>query len=154
VTDVSESKKSRLKILYRTNQIHHKIATEAAGPVLPVIFPMAEILIITTTFTLIKFHNSVNTAILVPFFFVGIVAGIMLKLGIQFAVSLTTCSRELSQLGSTSLIAFSKVDKQFFRSCYPLKRRIGATFTLVPDTFIRILNDVVMEGVINLLVAY
>jgi len=49
------------------------------------------------------------------------------------------------------MIAISKADKLFFRSCYPLKWRIANTFTLVDDTFIKIINDIVIQGVINLL---
>jgi len=88
---------------------------------------------------------------LVPFFFVGILAGVMLKLAIQFAVGLTNCSQRIVDLPSNLSSNFSKADKKFFRSCYALKWRIGGSFTLVEDTFMKIFNDIVIQGVINLL---
>jgi len=149
--NISKYQKYRLRMFYRMHQIHHKIATESADPLLPVIIPMGEMLLITTTFTLIRFHNSFIPAILVPFFFVGILAGEMLMLAIQLAVNLTNCSQQFIDLGSKFSTHFSKADKKFFKSCQPLKWKIGGSFTIVKDTFIKIMNDVVINGVINLL---
>jgi len=152
--NLSPSRKSELRIFYRSLQVHHGMATEASKAFLPVVIPTAEVILITSIFTVIRFHDRFNQLLLLALIFVALFAGIMLGLAIENAVRVTTKSAKMGELGSSSGRRFEKEDVAFFKSCLPLKWKIGGSFSLNRDTFIRIMNDVVVVGVMNLLIAY
>jgi len=58
--------------MYRAHQVHHKMANEAAGAMLPVIIPTGEVILITTTFSVIRFHDTLSPFIMGLFSFVGV----------------------------------------------------------------------------------
>ena len=142
--------------MYRALQVHHSIATQAAGPLLPIVIPVGEAILVATSFCVLRFHDSLKYGIMLMFALIGLLAFIMLKLAIQLAVRVTSCSQQLQQLSETDSVKrqFSKSDIKFFKSCNPLKWNIGGSFTLNSSTFNRIMNDVVISWIINLLIAY
>jgi len=112
---------------------------------------MAEILLITAIFAIIRFHDTLSPLVMVIFISIGIFSGIMLMLAIDFAVGVTTSSVKISQLASKSGLFFNRANVAFLRSCAPFQWKIGESFTLNEDTFIRIMDTVVIEGVMSLL---
>jgi len=78
----------------------------------------------------------------------------MLKTSIELAVDVTTISEKYSKLGWIQNTSFLREDKQFFRSCSSLRWNIGNSFKLETGTFRRIMKEIVVSSVINLLIAY
>ena len=114
---------------------------------------MAEAIILTSIYSIIRAGASKNQFVIITIFGpVGILAGVILKLGIQLAVRGTEASQKISELGNR--LSVSRHDKVFFKSCNTLKWNIGNCFILKSGTFNRIMNDIVISTVINLLLTY
>ena len=120
----------------------------------PVTMSLEEVIIITSIFSAIRFRAAENPFVVAIFASCGILSFIMLKKATELAASVTRSSEEISKLENTLRHSFSKSDKQFFKSCNPLKFNIANLFTLTPGTFRRITNDIIIQNVINLLIAY
>ena len=156
----SEAEKIQLCHLYRSQQIHHTVVLDILHHVLPTVIPVAELLLITSIYTVIKQFHSNHSCILFVTGSVGLVAFICLKQGIEMCGNLTRASEEFADLKSmkTNLPHenFSKHDRKFFESCRPFKITVANSFTLkqAQDTFVRIMDNVVISSVINLLVMF
>ena len=134
--------------------MNHKIIMEAVGNNLLVSILLAEALITTAAFTIIRFGATLNPFVMTIFLIVGGTAVIVLHLSIKLAVNVTLSSKMVSELGNVATLTFSEDEKKFFKSCNLLKSNIGNTFTLSTYTFRRIMNDIIIQTVINLLIAY
>jgi hypothetical protein len=133
-------------------QIHHAVACDVVKYALPIVMPMAELLIVVALYSVIRLSSSLNALITLTLMAVGLVAGMVLKLGIDVAVRVTEKSETIRALALRK--GFTKADIRFFRSCRPLKWKIGSTFTITRETFPHILNEIIIANVINLLVAF
>ena len=156
---LSLTQKNQLRILFRSQQIHHSISSFVIHRrILPVAIPVGEFLLITSIYTVIRQFENIHPFI---FFITGsvmILAFVVLGVGIENAGKLTEASRQYLELSSMNPklphIHFTKRDRQFFKSCRPLNIRIGNSFTVVKDTFVKIMDSVVISNVINLLLAF
>ena len=139
--------------MYRSQQIHHSLAMETIKYILPVVIPVAECLLVLTILVVVKLTRTTDPITLIAASLLGLFIVILLKIAIDSAAEITTNSKSLQNLQAYST-RFRKIDRVFFKSCYPLSIRIGGCFSLHPNTFPRIVNDVVISNVINLLVAF
>ncbi len=149
---LSGNRKSELRLQFRMHQIHHALACDVVKYALPIVIPVAEFLIVVTFYSVIRLSSSFNAFITLTLMAVGLVAGMVLKLGIDVAVRVTEKSETIRALALRK--GFTKADIRFFRSCRPLKWKIGSTFTITRETFPHILNEIIIANVINLLVAF
>ena len=112
-----------------------------------------EAIIITSIYSIIRAGASKNQLVTVTSFGpIGIMGGVFLKLGVQLAVRGTEASQKISELGN--ILSWSRHDKQFFKSCNAIKWNVGNCFTVDSGTFNRIMNNIVISTVINLLLTY
>ena len=150
--------KAQLRQLYRSQQILHAVATDLVEHVLPICICVAEFLLITSIYTVIRLFHSSHIFVSLVIGSIGVVAFLALGIGIETTGSLAKASEqyiELKSLNSTLRhVHFSRHDRMFFRSCQPLKFRVAHSFTVSRDTFIIIIDSIVINSVINLLVAF
>jgi hypothetical protein len=148
-------KKQQIRVLYRAHSILHTLANAVLEPIFRISVPTTETVIILSVYAIVRFHAVMHPLILFAFVTTGILAcSSVLKLAIQLAVDSTTCSQDIAALGMKSGRVLTKEDQRFFRSCRPLEWRIGDAFTLRTDTFRRIMHDIIIQAVINLLITY
>ena len=119
----------------------------------PAIIPIAEMLAITSAYTIIRLHDELNVLMVVITGLFGFTAILMLNMGINFTVQMTLRSEEYSE-PSYSCVKFTPADRKFFKSCCPIKLNIGNSFAFSRDTFICILDKIIVDSLINLLLAY
>ncbi len=130
---LSGNRKSELRLQFRMHQIHHALACDVVKYALPIVIPVAEFLIVVTFYSVIRLSSSFNAFITLTLMAVGLVAGMVLKLAIDVAVRITEKSETIRALALRK--GFTKADIRFFRSCRPLKWKIGSSFTLTRETF-------------------
>jgi hypothetical protein len=137
--------------LYRAFQVHHISANHLVYFVGPIIIPSAELLIVMSMFIVLRFHTDVGALS-------GIMGGITLfifKIAISKAVDVTESSEKFSKNAlKFNNSRMSKAKVRYIKSCRPLEWRIGHVFTVTRDLFPRILNDIIISNVINLLLAF
>jgi len=124
---------------------------------IPFIIPITEIFLITCIYSLLRLHNCIGSVVSVGVCSLAIFSGIMLKMGIEVAVRVTETTVETQKLGkhSNSLNVMKRDDIQFFKSYRPFKWAVGSSsFTLKRDSFVRIIDAVVINAVISLLVTF
>ena len=153
-----EAQKRELRQLYRSQQIHHQFACDIMEYNLPVTLCIAEFLLITSIYTIVRQFHSNHPSVLIGIGSVGVATCLYLRTVLEMAGSLVKASEEYMELKSKDSALphahFSILDRQFFRSCRPLKVKVADTFSITRDTFIRIMDQIVVNSVINLLVAF
>jgi hypothetical protein len=80
---------------------------------------------------------------------IGLLTLLVLQLAIGFAVNLTESSDEFLRTGirlNRGSRALRQLDKKFFRSCRPLKWKIGNCFTLTRFTFPQIFDGIIIAA--------
>ena len=120
--------------------------------------PVGEFLLITSIYTVIKQFQSHNPFVLFGIACVGLVTIVYLKEGTEVTGNLTRASEQYAGLSSMEStlphVTFSKHDRKFFQSCRPLKVRVANSLTLRQESFLRILDEVIISSVITLLVIF
>jgi len=147
--------KEKLHVNYKIQQVMHTLAMRIAGThILPVIIPCAESMIIIMTFITIRFYTEIPLMLLIVGLLVTIDAAISLQYAIQLAVQTTINSERYIQLQLSRMVWVTPMDKTRFRSYRPMQWRIGNMFTLTKHSSAIIMQNVVVDNVVNLLVAY
>ena len=152
--NLTAEEKSKLHLLYRSNQILFSSEARTIAYLLPACIPMAEFVLITAVYSLIRFDNARSPFLSLVLLSVCCMSFIVLKSSLQYPFRVTECSREYSKLGFNYNRKASKLDKLYFECCSPFSWKIGNTFTVSQDTIPRIINDIIVSNVINLLIAY
>ena len=145
----------RLKLLYRTLQLHHKLAEEFASPGIPYFLGTTLMLMITSFYSVIRwkiFGFVLSASVLC--------IGISITIGSYYITGLvvryTSCSERHSKLGTTSypMVRLSTQDKKFFLSCRSLHWRVGNLCIIVftKQTFTKIMQDIVIATVVHMLI--
>jgi hypothetical protein len=150
--------KSSVNLLYRAHQVLHTFPREFLQLIIPVVLPISIFILISSIYSGVRFHRVLNAFILVTLRLVSSLVAYSLKSVLSNAATVTKSSEMYSKLG-TSLLPpgrLTKYDKLFFKSCPPLEWRVGSTvsFTVKKQSFIRIMNEIVVTAVVNLLVAF
>jgi len=132
------------------------MALEIVKYILPIVIPVAEILLITSIYSVLRLFHSIGPINSVGISTIGIFTGIVMKMAIEVAVGVTETSGETQKLpihpNCTNWLKLE--DIQFFKSCRPFRWTVGSSFTLRKDSFVRIIDSVVITAVINLLVTF
>ena len=154
----SRARKSQLRHLYRSQQILHAVFSEILQHILPTAIPVGESLLITSIYTVVRQFHSNHPLVLFIIGSVGLVAFIYLKEIIEMGGNLLKASEQYAKLSSMEStlphVKFSRHERKFFQSCPPLKVRVADSFILRQEAYIRILNEVIVSSVINLLVIF
>lgn len=138
--------------MFRILQIHHQMAEDIAGPILPSIVVVAELLIVTTLYCLIRLYSSIHLFLLFALLSVSFFATVVLTLAIWLAVRTTEYSEKFIALGHS--IQLTKGENLFLRSCHRLRWKIGKTFVLTRDSLPTIYQDIIGAYTINLLLTF
>jgi len=147
------ARKSILRKLYRSCQLKHSITQCLVRFTLPIGIPVTEFILISSMYSVLRLFHTIDHFISTAIGSVGLFAGVMLKFVIDFSVRLTESSRGIARLGFHEN-SRAKVDQKFFKSCRPLKWTVGTAFTLDKDTFLIIMDTIVISAVIRLLVEF
>ena len=126
--------------------------------ILPVILFVGELLLITSIYTVVRQFYSNHSVVLLVIGFIGAVTVLTIGLGIESLGILAKASTQYVELKSMDStlphVHFSRHDRKFFRSCQTLNFKVLEAFTLEKDTFIKIMERIVISSVIDLLVAF
>jgi len=161
--------KRRLRInnVYSSLQVLHKINSIMIRRVGPLALALTEVLIIFTSFAVIRLSHALHPILLADIFSISVVALALMRYIIKFAVQITQrsatfgipllCTNRSLDGGHTFIWGrtgiSSRGNVRFERSCRPFIWELGL-FRLSSDTFPTIAQGVILDNLINLLVAY
>jgi len=154
VKTISSQRKGKMLGLYRSFQLIHQLATELVSFILPTIIPAAESMVIVTSFATIRSFRNTEFELLFSIILLGVLTLIVLDLAITFAVNVTEVSKEFVKVAQKLAVKNPKYIQLYLNSCQPLLWRIGRTFTLHRDTFPRIVDEIILNILINLLLVF
>ena len=150
--------KPQLRQLYRSQQVHHALGSEMIQYNLPALICIAEFLLITSIYTVVRQFRSNHPFVLLVIGSVGFTAFTYLRMGLKTGSEIAKSSEKYMELKSMDSalphVNFSSHDRKFFRSCQPIKIKVADSFTIEGESFMRIMNNIVITTVINLLVAF
>jgi hypothetical protein len=150
---MTDYQKHELQLLFRCFQLNFNVALKTVEFLGPVLITQGAFLLITSLYCIIQLH-SVPQA---DFFFtvLGIV-GLMVIVAFRTSLAMVMKITERSALFPKSYLrnepGLREVDRKFYASCPPLIVRLGF-LPLTRQTFLIIMNNVVVFSVINLLMA-
>jgi ABC-type bacteriocin/lantibiotic exporter with double-glycine peptidase domain len=139
---------------YRMLQIHHRVANELVGLILPPMMSCAELLIILTAYSIVIHLNPVVTWIAL---WVMICATIILLFALRYAVISTEISQTYIEVVKhiEPPKALTKAQRKFFRSLYPLNWTVGFGgngFRITKETIPTVFQDIIIANLINLII--
>jgi hypothetical protein len=142
--------------LYRGIQLHHQLANNFAGPLLPFIITAAELLIIVCCYSFIKAEPTDNPLLYFVALCIGFLAAAILIIGLRLSARNTKISADLVNVVKQIKIhdIISKFDRKVFKSMYSLKWNVGFGgngFTITRETIPTIFQDIILANIINLL---
>ena len=147
-----EIQSRKLELLFRSLQVHHKFAEDAFDAILPSTVIVAEVLIVTTLYCLIRLYSSLHFFLLCLLLCISLFTTVLLTLGIWLAVQATEYSEKYIELGRSRQP--TKSEDVFLRSCRKFKWKIGNTFVLSRDSLPTIYRDIIVTYTINLLLTF
>jgi len=128
---------------------------EVIRTLLPSYLIAGELIIISSLFLAIRLKISVGHIFTVAIVAMGIICFFILKLCLEFAAEVTETSMEFARIPYLyEMIPVTTKDKAFWRSCRPMVISVGATFTINRETFPNISQDIILNGLINLLLTF
>lgn len=136
--------------IYQFHQIFHHRTHHMLLYFNPFAVSTGSSLIITSTFSLIRFRSDMNVPLSILLGLVAIATFIFLRMGLELGAGIT----ELSSQFRKSLEKTAKAgdgDVRFLRAASTLRLKIGGIFPLTSRTFASIMNDLVITAVVNLL---
>lgn len=134
-------------------QVQHTIGMRASGSLLPFIIPIGEALVAIGIFSAIRFHQDLHPLVLLTAISVSLNAALTLKIALKLAQTTIDNSKTYRDLyKSCPGGRQNKIDKLRFASCRPLVWVIGNSFRIQKDTFPKIMQDVIVDTIVNLLV--
>jgi hypothetical protein len=144
-----------LQILYRCFQFNFNVGMKSVEIVGPILLTQGTAILITSLYcAIILFHTVPKAVVLfILMGFIGFATLSALKKLLNLVIKIT----EGSVLFPTSYLknerGLRKVDRKFYASCPPFIVRLGL-LTINRQTFLLVMNDVVVFSVINLLIAF
>jgi len=121
--------------------------------VLPTIIPAAEALIIATSYNTIRLFRKSDPSQTVAIAAIGLIAVLILNLALQYAVNVTEASKAFLKAGCGNHERHSYV-KKYLNSCPPIIWNIDGKYKLNRETFPRILDEIILAVLINLLLVF
>jgi len=154
------SHKSKLHLLYRMHQVFHAFVVEQVlRRPLEIILPLIFFNVITSLYSIITLYKVLNPMLL--FNFTGTMTLITLALNrlLSFALRVTESSSLYSRLQFADFKnrKLTKYGKRALKSSSPLTWRIGyyiGICNLHRSIFLILMNDIIIDAVVNLLVAF
>jgi len=123
-----------------------------AGPLLPFIIPLDEGVIIIGVFGILRYYKDLHPLISLTALSTNMFGLVTLKLALQLAERTSANSVVQREAYKRQPSLQNILDKRRFRSYKPLEWIIGNSFKIHRDTFPKILQNVIMDTVVNLLV--
>jgi hypothetical protein len=142
------------QLLFRCFQFNFNVGLRTVEILGPMFLTQGTSILITSLYCVILFHNVPEAQV---FYLVLGILGLAGILVFRKALALVIKLTERSALFPTSYLRnewrLRKADRKFYASCPPFIVRLGL-FTINRQTFLIIMNNVVVFSVINLLIAF
>ena len=140
------------------HQVFHALADKFIRSVISIVLPILLFIVISSLYSVIRLYRLLNPFILLVLISVGLMVSFTIRMGFSLGILVTHSSQLYCELHSSILLntKLTKLDKKFFLSLYPLRLKIGESvhFTVKKNTFLKIVTEIVVVNVINLLVAF
>ena len=153
--DLSRRTKDQSRCLYRSHQLIGELVFDLAKDLVECGYMMVVLLIVTLLFCLIKFHSVLHPLVLFCMLFFVATVIILLKVLLSMAVHL----REFSEGFYTSFERFdlthSRADIRFWKSCRPIKLKMGNFGYVETKNFLLILfGPVILDSLCSLVLTF
>jgi len=137
---------------YRRIQVLHKSAVDLTRNFVPAYVPVMIVYIITSIYVVIKCRIQSFISFFIVLFAaeIGLMIIYWLRIKIGICVHVMELSKEYLRLAA--LRDSTPLGMRFYKSCLPLKWKIGSTLHVGKSTFPIIFSHVIITSVINMLV--
>jgi len=144
-------KHKELHRFYRFCQVYHAAFMDLIGYHLPFTIIGAEILLVTTAFSIIRLYRFLDPLFVGTLVSIGLFTLIVFNAVFQFAGRLTEASNQFSNVQNVQ--ETTRDEKLSLLSCTPLNVKIHVLI-ITKLTFPTIVKDVVINSVVNLLLIF
>jgi len=150
----SKRNKFRSQIEYRSHQILNKLAQAVSIELVAGAYIVGSGILITSIYSLIRYHSVLGPM----FIIVLVVLALMVTVIIVVLVTRAIYIREESEkvyMAFQGIHTNSKIDALFWKSCRPVKIKVGSVGSIETHEFLIIMfESVVLNAIVNLLLNF
>jgi len=146
--------KLRSQIEYRSHQLLNKFAQNLSAELVAGGYYVGSGILITTSYCLIRYSSVFDAFFLLVMVVILIYSTAIVMLLLTRAINIREQSEEVCK-AFLDIIPLSKADYLFWKSCHPVKLKVGSVGSIETHEFLIILfESVVLQTTINLLLNF
>jgi len=150
----SMRRKFQIQLEYRSHQILNKLAQDVSTAIVAGGYLIGSGILITSSYCLIRYHSVIDPLFLLVLIVLALLVTLVIVLLVIRAINIREQSEQV-YLGFQDLVPCSKSDSKFWKSCRPIKMKVGFVGSIESHEYLIILFEaVVIRTTINLLLNF